>query len=280
MEKISGIQILSDYGRPIDLDVFYKKTNKPKPIIIFVHGFKGFKDWGTFDLIGEYFATRQFVFLKFNFSFNGIDPEEKLEITDFEAFAENNYSKELDDLGNVIDWVRQEGNLPDEEIDKNKVYLIGHSRGGSVTILKTFEDQRVTGGISWSAPKDLNRWSSETIKEWEENGVTYVQNGRTGELLPMHYQLMEELERNRERLDLKKAVQNLNKPFMMAHGTEDEAVAYEDALTMKNWNTDLKLALIPNAGHTYGGSHPYNSNQLPTDLQHLLNACYEFLKQS
>ena len=40
---------LSEFqDKPIVLDYGYKKTATKKPIIVFAHGFKGFKDWGHF----------------------------------------------------------------------------------------------------------------------------------------------------------------------------------------------------------------------------------------
>ena len=55
-------KILMDITFPI------KSNNK---LIVFSHGFKGFKDWGCFNLMSDYFAKKGFTFLKFNFSHNG-----------------------------------------------------------------------------------------------------------------------------------------------------------------------------------------------------------------
>ncbi|MCK5087881.1 MAG: alpha/beta hydrolase, partial [Melioribacteraceae bacterium] len=40
--------------------------------LIYIHGFKGFKDWGFVPYIGEYFANKGFFVITFNFSHNGI----------------------------------------------------------------------------------------------------------------------------------------------------------------------------------------------------------------
>ena len=42
------------------------------PCIILVHGFKGFKDWGSFPYAAKYFAKEGYFVLTFNFSHNGI----------------------------------------------------------------------------------------------------------------------------------------------------------------------------------------------------------------
>ena len=43
--------------------------------------------------------------LKFNFSHNGGTVEQPIDFPDLEAFGHNNYTKELDDLNQVLDWV-------------------------------------------------------------------------------------------------------------------------------------------------------------------------------
>lgn len=46
------------------------------------------------------------------------------------------------DLGCVIDFIVSTENLA-EEIDSDKLFLIGHSRGGAITLLKVAEDSRI-----------------------------------------------------------------------------------------------------------------------------------------
>jgi uncharacterized protein len=105
LTEIRNISIPGSKGRPVLLDTFFQKDGEPKPVLIFSHGFKGFKDWGHFDLLARHFASRGFVFVKFNFSFNGVTPDDLVNTSDTEAFGQNNYIIELDDLGLVIDWV-------------------------------------------------------------------------------------------------------------------------------------------------------------------------------
>ena len=68
MEKINGVIKSSYHNKEILYDVRYQPDGRPKVPVIFIHGFKGFKDWGTFNILSEYFAGKGFVFVKFNFS--------------------------------------------------------------------------------------------------------------------------------------------------------------------------------------------------------------------
>jgi uncharacterized protein len=105
MQTVKNILIAGSGGRQMALDLCYENTDSPKPVVIYAHGFNGFKDWGNFDLIAARFAAAGFVFIKFNFSHNGTTPAQPSDFTDLEAFGQNNYTIELHDLNAVVDWV-------------------------------------------------------------------------------------------------------------------------------------------------------------------------------
>src|SRR5690606_11206448 len=104
----------SHENRPFLADATYVDDQKSKPVIVFNHGFKGYKDWGPFNLMAEKFAEAGFLFIKMNFSHNGTTLHKPAEFADLEAFAQNNFSKELDDTGVLIDALFRK-NIPVEE---------------------------------------------------------------------------------------------------------------------------------------------------------------------
>ena len=71
MKIIKNFSIEGKHQKPIVTDVFYNETHQPKKVVIFCHGYKGFKDWGAWNLMAEAFANAGFFFIKFNFSHNG-----------------------------------------------------------------------------------------------------------------------------------------------------------------------------------------------------------------
>ena len=81
-------------------------------------------------------------FLKFNFSHNGTTIENPSDFVDLEAFGNNNFCIELDDLNFVIDWISTCNDFK-HEININDIHLLGHSRGGAISILKSNEDKRI-----------------------------------------------------------------------------------------------------------------------------------------
>ena len=111
---------------PITCDLTSRTKNKK--VIIFCHGFKGFKDWGCWNLVANYFVNNGFNFLKFNFSHNGTTLENTSQISDLNTFSKNNYSIELSDITRVIDFVLS-GKI---SVKMSNIFIIGHSRGGGI----------------------------------------------------------------------------------------------------------------------------------------------------
>ena len=269
--KIEAV-LPSNHKKPILFDMRYKENNKSKPIVIFIHGFKGFKDWGHFNMIADYFAERDFIFCKLNLSHNGTTPDHPYDFVDLEAFGHNNFSIELDDIGVMINYFFSEAcQIPETESNKSSIYLLGHSRGGGMALLKAYEDNRIKAVATLSAISDLRqRWTADYLRNWKEQGVQEVYNGRTKQNMPLYYQLIEDFYNNEKRLDIPKAVSKLSKPVLAIHGTADETLPVQMARDMKQWNPNVQLHLIEGAGHTYGGAHPFKDDSLPDDT---LEAC-------
>ena len=162
-----NIPIENKETRSFLADAFYKDTLQKLPLVIFVHGYKGYKDWGAWNLMAEKFAEAGFFFVKFNFSHNGTTMNDPYNFGDLEAFGNNNYSKELSDLGAVIDHFTK-----DPHVDIEKIVLIGHSRGGGISIIKTFEDERINGLITLASVDTLDRFpKGEAFENWKKDGV-------------------------------------------------------------------------------------------------------------
>lgn len=136
--------------KPIVFDVFYNKTSTPKPLVVFCHGYKGFKDWGgAWDQVAEQFKSAGLFFVKFNFSHNGGTVNQPIDFPDLEAFAENNYTKELQDLDDIITFLISDKNPLSNQINTQYITVIGHSRGGGIATIKASEDNRITKLITW-----------------------------------------------------------------------------------------------------------------------------------
>jgi pimeloyl-ACP methyl ester carboxylesterase len=276
MKILRNVLLPGPHGKPIVADVFYKDDRRRKPVVIFSHGFKGFKDWGHFDLVAKRMAEAGFVFIKFNFAYNGTTPEKLTEFADPEAFGHNNLTKELDDLGVVIDYAITDATLK-EVVDTDKLYLVGHSRGGGITLLKAYEDPRVKKAVVWgSITRFGSFWNDEQVVEWKKQGYTIVENARTKQRLPMYYQYYENWLENKERLDLEKTVKGLQIPVLSIHGTHDEAVPMQLARIMAGWNPLMSYIELEGGLHTFGVKHPF-TGELPADAERVIEETIRYL---
>jgi uncharacterized protein len=279
LKIIKNIRINGKHNKPILTDLFFKESNQLKPILIFCHGYKGFKDWGAWNLMAETFANAGFFFVKFNFSHNGGTAEQPIDFPDLEAFGNNNYSKELDDLGNVIDWVSENSDIKNE-IDLNEIYLIGHSRGAGIVLLKSDEDSRAKKVISLAGVSDYkSRFpKNEKLQEWEEKKVYFVKNGRTHQEMPHFYQFFRDFEKNEKRLNIKKATQNLEIPLLIIHGNNDASVSINEAKNLHKWNSKSTFKIIENSNHVFGTSHPWDKERVSEELLEAIEIAIAFLK--
>ena len=267
------------HGDELVTDIRYNGSAKEAPLVIFCHGFKGFKDWGSFPYVLDKLAGAGSFVVSFNFSYNGtgLKPDEQSEFTRLELFAENTFSRELDDLGSVIDYF--EAKKKDYNYNFDDLTLIGHSRGGGIAVLKTAEDNRVKRLITLAAVSDFNRYSERHRKEWKERGYFEVMNTRTNQLMRLNYTLMEDLEKNGERLDIEKAAGSITVPWLIIHGKEDLAVDYSNAESLYAHSNkgSTELVMLEKTGHTFGAVHPFK--ETTRALEEVITLVTDFVKR-
>lgn len=280
MKVIKNILLSDKHGKPIATDIFFEEDNRPKPVVIYAHGFNGFKDWGNFDLIARQFAMAGYVFIKFNFSFNGTTPEAPETFADLDAFGRNNYSIELDNLEAVIAWATNEHNPYATQMDRGSVALIGHSMGGGIVLLKAATNKKVTSVITWAAVSACKtpwgNWPAERIAAWQQAGVAYIANGRTGQQMPLYYQLYEDFQQHQAQLDIEKAVRKLQIPLLICHGLSDPAVPVQSAYLIHSWKPDAHI-FTPDSDHVFGRKHPWAEEKLPLVMQEVVDKSIHFL---
>lgn len=278
MKRMRNMRIRGRHEKDILADAFYLENGVKKNVVLFCHGYKGYKDWGAWDLVAESFAVHNFFFIKMNFSHNGGTVEQPIDFPDLEAFGQNNFIKELDDLETVIDWIFS-GEIAQDEMNQENVSLIGHSRGGGIVLLKASEDPRVRNVVTWAGVSDFgSRFpEGEVLEEWKNNGVAYVHNARTKQEMPHYFQFFTTFKENESRLTIKNAASALNIPYLIIHGDLDETVPIEEAKNLNQWNKNSKLHFIKGANHTFGSSQPWQSESLPEHLKATVQTTLKFL---
>jgi pimeloyl-ACP methyl ester carboxylesterase len=276
--KKKNFIIEGKHQKPIVTDYFYKKNNDKKPVVIFCHGYKGFKDWGAWNNMAQYFAENDVFFIKFNFSHNGGTPEQPIDFPDLKSFSENNFTIELDDLNSIIDYLHNDTSIQNE-IDLKQITLIGHSRGGGIALIKAKEDNRINKVVSYAGISDIEARmpKGKELEFWKKNGISFVINSRTNQKMPHKYQFYENYIKNKDRLNIKKAVKKLNIPLLIIHGKEDTTVSINEALNIKKWNPKSKLFIIDDMNHSLDSKHPWNKNEMPKNLKKVADKTLYFI---
>ncbi len=222
-------------GEALRGDAWIPPDRETDVAIVVCHGFKGFKDWGFFPYLSEQLARRtRCLTISFNVTGSGIGVRSD-EFTELERFGRNTFTKELEDLEVVLDGLTV-GRLGEMSVPSaSRIGLVGHSRGGSTSLLKASRRRQVRSLVTWAA------------------------------------NLLDDLRAHRERLDVLGAAGSLKIPYLVVHGTEDEAVPVSEAEALAAAAGELAtLSLIDGAGHTMNAKHPFEGSN--TELERAIDA--------
>lgn len=256
---------------------FYFANHLNAHTIIFVHGYKGFKDWGAWNLVARYFQSNGFNFVTFNMSHNGGTVENPIDFPDLDAFAENRYSYELTDLSKIIDLSINKFNVSGKGIS-----LIGHSRGGAIVMLSALNDA-VANVVTWAAIENIeDRFpKGDKLSEWKRNGVRFVENSRTNQMMPHKFDMYLDWVENKDLLSIQSIVSQASKKvnFLHLHGYKDEAVDSKAASRISAWSGG-DVFLVEGASHTFGSFHPYTENVLPVHLDMVCATTIKFIQKA
>ena len=237
------------------VDVRSGDRSEPRPAVVVLHGFKGFKDWGMFPPFCERLARAGFAAVSLNTSGSGVDDGGAFSHPD--RFSHNTFSSELADLLAVVDALDR-GALGVAQ--PTSIGVVGHSRGGGIAILASRRDRRIAALVTWSAISDVRRWTPEQVAEWRARGVVEVRNARTGEVLPLHTDVLDDIEGNCDSgLDIQAAAAAMEIPWLLVHGSADETVDMVEAEVLHAAAplATTRFLSVYGAGHTYGAVHPF-----------------------
>ncbi len=252
-------EISVEPGRIIRGDFRVPDYPENKPLIIFCHGFKGFKDWGGWQYAMDKFCGNGFFVIAMNFSLNGIGPDLQ-NFTELDRFSVNTIGRELEDIKCLVDSVEQGGTFP--ELEHNpKIGLIGHSRGGGTSILLASQNRNIDALITWACVANFDNYLAKK-DEWHNKGYIEFENTRTQQIMRMKLDFLYDLEANPEKRNILLAEQNLNIPHLIIHGDADEAVPPDQARALLDSadKTRTTLEIISGASHTFGTAHPFNGS--------------------
>jgi uncharacterized protein len=243
-------------------------SSAPAPAIVCAHGFKGFMEYGFFPYLAELLAGRGFVVVRFNFSSAGMAPGDE-RVTDTEAFRHGLITDDRAELLEVLAAVAG-GRLAAGRVDPDRLGLMGHSRGGGAALLAAAHPDwrdRIGALVTWASISTYARFPEFEQQVWRERGEYPILNVRTGQLLPLGVEVLEDVIAHRAELDLLAAAAERRAPWLILHGDADDSVPVEEARALHAAAREPKeLHIMPGADHGLGGRHPFQGPR-PTIIE-------------
>jgi uncharacterized protein len=242
----------------------------PLGSVVICHGFKGFAHWAFFPYLARSLAESGLTAITFDFSGSGIGRDRET-FTEADAFAGNTFSKELEDIANVVDYARR------MKFIKGKFGLFGHSRGGAMAILYTATpDAEVKSLVTWAAIGHTNWWTPEEAIIWRKRGYAEVTNSRTGQVMRLGTELLDDVELHANTtLNVAAAAAKIKVPWLIVHGTTDETVPSTDGERLHELSLRVStLRLIEGANHGFDAKHPLN--EVPSILERVVQETVMF----
>ena len=250
----------------------FAETARPKRTVVICHGFKGFAHWGFFPHLARAIAGSGMRAITFDFSGSGIGDDRET-FVDADAFEKNTLTQELADLSAVISEARR------REWITSPYGLLGHSRGGGVAILHAAGNDQVKALATWAAISHVARWTPSDVITWKERGFVDIVNARTGQVMKLGTNLLDDVEANQATtLDIAAAAGRIRVPWLILHGREDETVPTEEAHRLHDLSREWSTLRIVEGNHGFGAKHPFE--EVPESFSLALRETLDFFEQN
>ena len=221
-------EIKNRYGEQLDYTL-HKGEKGSKNIVVLGHGVTGNKDRPFVVALGDGLAAAGIPALRFSFSGNG-ESEGK--------FTDSTISKEVEDLGAVLDHLKE-----------YTICYVGHSMGGAVGVLRASEDRRIRmlvslAGMVHTKAFALREFGDVTPDEgfmWDEPDC------------PLSQAYMDDLTQIDTVVDLSPKI---TVPWLLVHGDADDVVPIEDSHDiLAKANSQAQLVTIEGANHVFSDEY-------------------------
>ena len=129
------------------------------------------------------------------------------------------------------------------------------TRRPRLAIITSAQFQDVKALVTWSGVSTFDRWTQHQKEQWRKLGYLPLARDSIASPLKLALSLLEDVEKNRKKLDIVKAAASIRVPWLIVHGTEDLMVRFSEAeqLYAAANKTMAKLVPLEKVGHLYGG---------------------------
>jgi pimeloyl-ACP methyl ester carboxylesterase len=228
------------------------------PAVLVAHGFKGFKDWGSFPWICDRIAEAGLGAIRFDFSHNGVEARDFDRLDLFLLDTPRRHQEDLAALAAAV---------------PGPLGLLGHSRGGADAILFAAGEPRVACVATLASAAYAGTRLADVEDVLRARGYVPIPNARTKQEMPVGRHAFEEA----ERLSVQAAARALDRPLLLVHGSADESVPIAQQAKLASWAANARVVVLEGAGHTFGAVHPFRG---PTpDLQAAMEQVVPFFRE-
>jgi alpha-beta hydrolase superfamily lysophospholipase len=196
-----------------------------RSIVVIAHGVTGQHDRPYLNSLAEGLAGRGLAALQITYAGNGRSGG---------RFEECTISKEVADLGSVLDT-----------LDGWSVGYAGHSMGGAVGVLRTAQDARLRALCSLAGMVQVQAFMERVFGDLAPGDPML---GR--EQCPLSAAFLADA---RDIHDTLGAAREIDVPWLLVHGTQDELVPYSDSEEAQAASGGADLVPLPGADHRLTG---------------------------
>lgn len=275
-------QVTNRNGRPLYATVSMPAEPRRLPLVLLLHGFKGFRNWCFLPVAARHFAGNHRMVVRMDYALNGMAGTDDLVIAP-EDFARETISGDADDVHDMLHGIFR-GDSPATQtiLDRwnGHLHLVGHSRGGGLVhvVGRELVERPIAGvtvgrGAVWNGIGTYVRWTPRQRQQWMDDGFVTVENGRTGQRLRMDSSYVIDIEAHPDRFDLVIAARALAGTVLYCHADQDVTVPVRELrnLTDRAGVSDL-VRIIDRTTHTFGMQHPASTanDAFSTVLRHTI----------
>ncbi len=215
-------EIRNEQGELLDYTYHEGKDDR---IVVIGHGVTGNKDRPALIALADGLADAGISALRFSFSGNGESEG---------AFTDSTITKEVADLGSVIDV-----------LSEYKICYVGHSMGGAVGVLRAASDERIEVLVSLAGMVHTKAFADHEFGDvipdkgfmWDEQDC------------PLSQVYMDDM----ATIDsVTKHASKFAVPWLLVHGSEDDIVPIQDSIDILNFaNEPTELLKLPGVDHVF-----------------------------
>ena len=222
-------EIRNPHGELLEYD-YLAGNDGDSRLVLLGHGVTGNKDRPVVKGLAEALQAAGIASLTFSFAGNG-GSEGK--------FVDCTVTKEIADLGTVLDAVSGDGRL---------IAYGGHSMGGAVGVLRASEDDRIRVLLSLAGMVDCHKFAQTEFGE-EKSGFMWED-----EDCPLTDVYMDDMKGIGTLVDRGAQIQA---PWLLLHGTEDDVVLIQDSIDIEAKATvEHDFITIEGADHSFSDFMP------------------------